>query len=182
MRRVEVLKERKQPGEANSALCRRLGHLGKLAKIKDVSWNDLLMMRFTSCCEDEALRRDIFKIKDLTWDSLIEAVNSHEAASRMDTVTQTRDRLFKLNVSNTGISTASSSGPARTLNASSAPNPSAKVCHSQDKKGQDKKGQDWIKERTKEKSKLVDGIRNGDSFGKSKGQGERAPRSKSRTM
>ena len=49
MRRVEFMKERKQPGEANSALCRRLGYLGKLANIKEVSGNDLLMMRFTAC-------------------------------------------------------------------------------------------------------------------------------------
>ena len=84
------MKERKQPGETNSALCRRLGYLGKLANIKEVSGNDLLMMRFTACCDDEALRRNIFKIKGLTWDSLIEAVTTHEAASRMDTVTLTK--------------------------------------------------------------------------------------------
>jgi hypothetical protein len=35
MRRVEFMKERKQPGESNSALHRRLGYLGKLANIKD---------------------------------------------------------------------------------------------------------------------------------------------------
>ena len=104
MRRVEFMKERKQPGETNSALCRRLGYLGKLANIKEVSGNDLLMMRFTVCWDDEALRRDIFKIKDLTCDTLIEFVNTHEAASRMDTVNLTRDKLFKLNVSNTGPS------------------------------------------------------------------------------
>ena len=45
------MKERKQPGEANSALCRRLGYLGKLANIKDVSGNDLLMMHFTACTQ-----------------------------------------------------------------------------------------------------------------------------------
>ena len=140
MIRVEFMKERKQPGEANSALCRRLGYLGKLANIKDVSGNDLLMMHFTACCEDKALKGDIFKIKGLTWDSLIEAVSTHEAASRMDTVTQTRDRLFKLNVSNTGISTASSSGPARTLNASSAPtllprSPTARTRRARTRKG-----------------------------------------------
>ena len=61
MRRVEFLKERKQPGETNSALCRRLGYFGKLANIKEVSGNDLLMMRFTACCDDEALRRDILR-------------------------------------------------------------------------------------------------------------------------
>ena len=51
MRRVGFMKERKQPGEANSALCRRLGYLGKLANIKDVSGNDLLMMHFTACTQ-----------------------------------------------------------------------------------------------------------------------------------
>ena len=57
------MKERKQPGKANSALCRRLGYPGKLANIKEVSRNDLLMMLFTACCDDKALRRDVFKIK-----------------------------------------------------------------------------------------------------------------------
>ena len=169
------MKERRQPGEANSALCRRLAHLGKLANITEVSGNNLLMMRFTACCSDEALRRDIFKIKDLTWDLLIEAVKTHEAASRMDNVTQTRDKLFKLDVSGTGISAESPSGTARTPNASPSPNPFSKVTHPKDKKGQE-----WVEERSKERDKLVDGIRNGDSFGKSKSQGERAPRSKSR--
>ena len=61
-----------------------------MANIKEVSGNDLLMMRFTALCDDEALRRDIFKIKDLSWNSLQEAVNTHEAASRMETVTLTR--------------------------------------------------------------------------------------------
>ena len=106
MRRVEFLKERKQPGETNSALCRSLGYLGKLANIKGVSGNNLLIMRFTACCDDEALCRDIFKIKDLTWESLIEAVNTREAASRMDTATLTRDKLFKMNISNEGSSGA----------------------------------------------------------------------------
>ena len=175
MRRVEFMKERKQPGEANSALCRRLGYLGKLANIKEVSGNDLLTMRFTACCEDEALRRDIFKTRDLTWDSLIEAVKTHEAASRMDTVTQTKDKLFKLNVSGTGISAASPSGTAKTANTCPTPNPFSKVTHTQDRRGQE-----WIEERNKERKKHVDGIRNGDSFRKSRSQGDRAPRSKSR--
>ena len=48
MRRVEFRKERKQPGETKSDVCRRLGYLGKLANIKEVSGNDLLMMRFTA--------------------------------------------------------------------------------------------------------------------------------------
>ena len=175
MRRVEFMKERKQPGEANSALCRTLGHSGKLANIKEVSGNGLLMIRFTACCEDEALRRDTFKIKDLTWDLLVEAVRTHEAASRMDTVTQTRDKLFKLNVSGTGTSAGPPPGTARTLNDSPAPNPFTKVTHTQDKKGKE-----WVEERSKERSKLVDGIRNGDGFRKSRSLGERAPRSKSR--
>ena len=98
------MKERKQPGETNSALCGRLGYLGKLANIKEVSGNDLLLMRFTACCDDKALRRDIFKIKDLTWESLIVAVNRQETASRIDTVMLTRDKLFKMNISNAGSS------------------------------------------------------------------------------
>ena len=61
MRRVEFLKERKQSAETNSALCRRLGHLGQLANIKEVSGNDLLIMCFTAGCSDEALHRVIFK-------------------------------------------------------------------------------------------------------------------------
>ena len=108
MRRVGFMKERKQPGETNWALCRRLGYLGNLANIKEVSGNDQLMMRFTALCYDKALRWDIFKIKDLSWNSLQEAVNTHKAASRMDTVTLTRDKLFNLNVSNTRNSTSSS--------------------------------------------------------------------------
>ena len=175
MRRVEFMKERKQPGEANSALCRRLGHLGKLANIKEVSGNDLLMIRFTAYCEDEALRRDIFKIKDLTWDSLVEAVKTHEAASRMDTVTQTRDKLFKMTVSGTGTAAEPLPGTSRALNASPAPNPFTKVNHKQDKKGQE-----WVDERSKERSRLVDRIRNGDDFRKSRNQAEGPPRSKSR--
>ena len=113
------------------------------------------MMRFTACCEDEALRRDIFKTRDLTWDSLIEAVKTHEAASRMDTVTQTKDKLFKLNVSGTGISAASPSGTAKTVNTCPTPNPFSKVTYTQDRRGQE-----WIEERNKERNKQVDGIRN----------------------
>ena len=86
-----------------------------------------------------------------------------------------------MNVSGSGNPTAPApSAPARTLNSGSAPNPFAQVTHRQDKKGQSNKGQEWIEERNREKSKLVDGIRNGDNLGKSKGQVERAPRSKSR--
>ena len=168
------MKERKQPGETNSALYRRLGYLGKLANIKEVSGNDLLMMQFTALCDDEALMRDIFKIKDLSWNSLQEAVNTHEAAPRMDTVTLTRDKLFNLSVSNTRSSSSSSPLPERTPSNSSGPNPFTKVSHSSDKKGQE-----WIQERNKEKSKLVDGVRN-DSFRKKSGQEERTPRSRSR--
>ena len=91
------------------------------------------MIRFTACCEDEALRRDIFKIKDLTWESLVEAVRTHEAASRMDTVTKTRDKLFKMSVSGTGTTAEPPSGTSKTLNASPAPNPFSKVHHKQDK-------------------------------------------------
>ena len=175
MRRVEFMKERKQPGEANSAFCRRLGHLGKLANIREVSGNDLLMIRFTACCEDDALRRDIFKIKDLTWDSLVEAVRSHEAASRMDTVTKTRDKLFKMSVSGTGTTADPPSGTSKTPSASPAPNPFSKVHHKQDKKGQD-----WIDERSKERAKHVDAIRKAGDFRDSRGHFERPPRSKSR--
>jgi hypothetical protein len=98
------------------------------------------MMRFTALCDDEALRRDIFKIKELSWNSLQEAVSTHEGASRMDTVTLTRDKLFNLSVSNTRSSSSSSPLPARTP--SSGPNPFTKVSHSPDKKGQE-----WIQER-----------------------------------
>ena len=130
MRRLEFIKERKQPGETNLALCRRLRYLGKLANIKEVFGNDLLLMRFTALCDDKTLRRDIFKMKDLSWNSLQdswqEAVNTHEAASRMDTVTLTLDKLLNLNVSNTRSSTSSSPLPARTPSSSSAPNPFSK--------------------------------------------------------
>ena len=174
MRRVEFMKEKKQPGETNFALCRRLAYLAKLANVKEVSGNDLLMVRFTACCDDEALQRDIFKLKGLTWDSLIEAVNTHEAASRMDTVTLTRDKLFKMNISNTGSSATSSSAPLRTPAVTSAPSPFA-----QNARGQDQKAPEWIQDINKERSKLVDGIRSNREKRKND-EGDRAPRSRSK--
>ena len=173
MRMVEFLKKRKQPGDTNSALCKRLGYIGKLANIKKVSGNNLLMMRFTACCDDKVLCQDIFKIKDLTWETLIEAVNTHETASRMDTATLTRDKLFKMNISNAGSSRASTPTTSRTL--AIAPTQSLFVTpHLLEEASRRQKVPEWIQDRNKERTKLLDGIRN-NSLLRKKNSGDRAP-------
>ena len=93
------MKEKKQPGETNSALCRRLAYLGTLVNIEGISGKDILIIRLTASCDGEVLRRDIFKIKEMTWESMVEAVNTNEAASRMESVTTVKNKLFKLNIS-----------------------------------------------------------------------------------
>ena len=92
----------------------------------------------------------------------------------MDTVTLTRDKLFKMNISNTESSASSSPAPSRTPTGTAAPSPFA-----QSTRGQDQKGSEWIQDRNKEKSKLVDGIRN-DSLLRKKDEGDRAPRPRSK--
>ena len=150
-----------------------MGYIGKLANIKEVSGNDLLMRRFIACCDDEALRRDIFKIKDLTWESLIEAVNTHDAASRMDTATLTRDKLFKMNNSNAGSSGASTPTTSRTL--ATAPTHSPFVTpHLLEEASRKQKGPEWIQDRNKERTNLVNGIRN-NSLLRKKDSRDRAP-------
>ena len=119
----------------------------------------MLMMRFTAFCNDKALRRDIFKIKGLTWDCL-----------RMDTVTSTRYKLFNMNLSNTGSSASSLSAPSRTSTTHPTPSPFA-----QNAQGQDQKDPEWIHDRNKEKSKLVGGIRSNRERRKND-EGDRAPR------
>ena len=173
MKRVGFLKERKQPWKTNSALCRRLGYLGKLANIKEVSGNDLLMLRFTACCDDKALCRDIFKIKDLTWECLIKAINTHEATASLDTATLTRGKLFKMNISNAGSSGASTPTTSRT--SATAPTHSPFVTpHLLEEASRKQKGPEWIQDRNRERTKLLDGIRKG-SLLRKKDSRDRAP-------
>ena len=130
-------------------------------------------MRFTACFDDEALRRDIFKIKDITLETLINAVNTHEAASRMDTATLTRDKLFKMNISNAGSSGASTPTTSRTL--ATAPTQSPFVTlHLLEEACRRQKAPEWIQDRNKERTKLVDGIRN-NSVLRKKNSGDREP-------
>ena len=97
------------------------------------------MIRFTASCDNEVLRRDIFKIKEMTWESMVEAVNMHEAVSRMESVTTVKNKQFKLNISD-----------SRNEPATSTPSPFR----------QDTKPSNWSQDREKEKKNVVDGLRN----------------------
>ena len=88
----------------------------------------------------------------------------------MDTVTLTRDKLFKMNISNTGVSATSLSAPLRTPAVTPAPLPFA-----QNAWGQEQKGPEWIKDNNKERSKLMDGIRS-DREKRKNDKGDRAPK------
>ena len=137
MRRVDFMKEKRQPGETKSALCRRLAYLGTLANIEGISGKDILMIRFTASCDDKVLRRDIFMIKEMTWESMIEAVNTHEAASRMESVTTVGDKLYKMKISETRNPSTSTPTPGGTTpgNALRQPQPRGQPLETEDPQG-----------------------------------------------
>ena len=84
--------------------------LGKLANIKHISADDLLLVHFTAMCDNEVHKKDILKIKDITWNLLKETMDQYEAASLMDSVISQKDKLFQITGSRGDDRRSSSSG------------------------------------------------------------------------
>ena len=73
----------------------------------------------------------------------------HEAAFRVDTVTLTGDKLFKMNISNAGTLVATTTTALRTSSVTSTPSPfvTPRLLEEASRK---QKGLEWIQDRNKE--------------------------------